>query len=80
MLGLTTAAIKDLGERAIRTFVQVFVALYIPVITGADSLGGLLDLSVADKAATSAIAAVIALIMGYFGTQAGSSKNDASVL
>jgi len=80
MFGLSIEAVKDLGERAVRTFVQIFVALYAPVVLGADSLGGLLDLSTADKAATAGIAAVLSLVMGAFGTQVGSSKDDASVL
>lgn len=79
MLGLSLEAVKDIGERALRTFLQVFAALYMPVILGADSLNGLLDLSTAEKAATAAIAAVFSLVMGVIGVQAGSSKDDASI-
>jgi TRAP-type C4-dicarboxylate transport system permease large subunit len=80
MFGISTEAVKDVAERAARTFIQVFLALYTPVILGADSLGGLLDLSVASKAAAAGIAAVFSIVMGLLGTQTGSSKNDASVL
>jgi hypothetical protein len=58
MLGLTPGAVKDVAERAVRTFVQTFLALYAPVVLGAGSLGGLLDLSVADKAAAAGVASV----------------------
>lgn len=79
MFGLSVEAVKDLAERAARTFAQAFLALYAPVVLGAGSLGGLLDLSVADKASAAGIAAVFSLIMGVIGVQAGSSKDDASV-
>lgn len=79
MFGLTPGAVKDIAERALRTFVQVFLATYAPVILGAGSLGGLLDLSTADKAATAAVAAVFSVIMGVVGAKTGSSNEDASV-
>jgi hypothetical protein len=79
MLGLNSGAVKDIAERALRTFVQVFLATYAPVILGAGSLGGLLDLSTADKAATAAIAAVFSVVMGVVGAKVGSSNEDASV-
>lgn len=77
---LSLEAVKDVAERAARTFVQVFAALYAPVILGADSLGGVLDLSLASKAAAAGIAAVFSLVMGLLGTKAGSSKDNASIL
>lgn len=80
MFGLSFEALKDLGERAIRTFVQAFFALYAPVVLGADSLGGILDLSVIEKAATAGLAAVIALFMGVAGTRTGTTKDNASAL
>lgn len=79
MLGLSVEAVKDVAERAVRTFVQTFLALYAPVVLGAGSLGGLLDLSVADKAAAAGVAAVLTLVMGVVGTKVGSSGDDASV-
>jgi TRAP-type C4-dicarboxylate transport system permease large subunit len=79
MFGLTKEAVKDVAERAVRTFVQTFLALYAPVVLGAGSLGGLLDLSTAEKAATSAIAAVFAIVTGVLGVQTGSTKENASV-
>lgn len=79
MLGLSVEAVKDLAERAVRTFVQTFLALYAPVVLGADSLGGLLDLSVADKASAAGVAAVLTLVMGVVGTKVGTSGDDASV-
>lgn len=79
MLGLTLEAVKDVGERAVRTFVQTFLAMYAPVVLGAGSLGGLLDLSTADKAATAGIAAVFTVVMGVLGVNAGSSEDNASI-
>lgn len=79
MLGMTTAAVKDVAERAVRTFAQTFLAMYAPVVLGAGSLGGLLDLSVADKAAAAGVAAVFTVLMGVIGVKAGSSEDDASV-
>jgi hypothetical protein len=67
------------AERAVRTFAQVFLATYAPVVLGAGSLGGLLDLSVADKAATAGVAAVLTIVMGVLGVKAGSSEDNASV-
>ena len=80
MFGLSLGAVKDMAERAARTFVQVFLTLYAPVVLGAGSLGGLLDLSTADKAAAAGVAAVLSLVMGALGTKLGSSKDNASIL
>jgi hypothetical protein len=80
MFDLSSSAVKDLAERAARTFAQVLLATYAPVILGAGSLHGLLDLSVADKAATAGIAAVFSLVMGAIGVRAGSTKDNGSVL
>ena len=77
---MSREAIFDVLERALRTFIQVFIGLYTPVLLGANSLGGLIDLSIAEKAAVSGIAAVLALFMGAVGTQTGSSEDNASVL
>lgn len=77
---MSKAAMMDIAERAIRTFIQVFLGLYVPVILGADSLNGLIDLTMADKAAAAGVAAVLASIMGALGTRTGSSGDDASVL
>lgn len=79
MFGLSSAAVKDLAERALRTFSQTFLALYSPVVLGAGSLGGLLDVSTADKAATAGVAAVFSLVMGVVGVKLGSSSDNASV-
>jgi TRAP-type C4-dicarboxylate transport system permease large subunit len=79
MFGLTLEAVKDVAERAVRTFVQTFLALYAPVVLGAGSLGGLLDLSVADKAAAAGVAAVLSLVMGVVGTKVGASEDNGSV-
>lgn len=72
-------AVKDVAERAVRTFVQVFLAMYAPVVLGAGSLGGLLSLSTADKAATAGVAAVFTVLTGVLGVKLGSSSDDASV-
>lgn len=79
MFGITPGALKDVAERSVRTFAQTFLALYAPVVLGAGSLGGLLDLSVADKASAAGIAAVFTVLMGVVGAKAGSSNEDASV-
>lgn len=73
-------AVKDIAERAGRTFVVAFLAVYAPVVLGAGSLGGLVDLSVADKAATAGVAALLSVVLGLLGVKAGSSRDDASVL
>lgn len=72
-------AVKDIAERAVRTFVVAFLALYAPVVLGASSLGGLIDLSVADKAATAGVAALFTALLGAIGVKLGSSSDDASV-
>lgn len=79
-MALSSAAVKDVAERAVRTFAQVFLAMYAPVVLGAGSLGGLLDVSTADKAATAGIAAVFSIVMGLVGTKAGSSPDNGSVV
>jgi hypothetical protein len=79
VFGLSSAAVKDVAERAVRTFAQVFLATYAPVVLGAGSLGGLLDLSVADKAATAGVAAVLTIVMGVLGVKVGSTGDNASV-
>ncbi len=79
-MALSSAAVKDVVERAARTFAQTFLAMYSPVVLGAGSLGGLLDVSTADKAATAGIAAVFAVLIGLVGVNAGSSSENASIL
>lgn len=78
-MALSSAAVKDVAERAVRTFVQTFLALYAPVVLGAGSLGGLLDVSTADKAATASIAAVFSIVAGLVGTKVGSPDNGSVV-
>lgn len=79
MFGVNSEAVKDLAERAVRTFAQTFLALYAPVVLGATSLGGVLSLGVADKAAAAGVAAVLSLVMGVLGVKAGSSEDNASI-
>lgn len=76
---MSREALLDIVERAGRTFVQTFLAMYAPVVLGAGSLGGLLDLSTADKAATAALAAVFSLVTGVIGVNVGSSGDNASL-
>lgn len=76
---MTREAVKDVAERTARTFVVAFLALYAPVVLGAHSLGGLLDLSVADKAATAGVAAVFTTVLALVGVRLGSSGDDASL-
>lgn len=76
---MSREALKDIAERAARTFLVAFAALYAPVVLGAGSLGGLLDLGVADKAATAGVAAVLTVVLGAFGVKFGKSGDDASL-
>lgn len=69
--------LRDLLERALKTFAQVFLVTYAPVVLGAGSLGGLGSLSVADKAATAAVAAVFSVVTSYFGFQVGDKDSGA---
>ena len=78
-MALSREAVKDVAERAARTFAQTFLALYAPVVLGAGSLHGLLDLSTADKAATAGIAAVFSVLTGLVGVNLGSNGDNASV-
>lgn len=75
-MALSREAVKDVAERAVRTFVVAFLALYAPVVLGASSLGGLLDLSVADKAATAGVAAVFTVLVGLLGTKVGDPNSS----
>lgn len=77
---MTRDAMRDVAERAVRTFVVAFLGTYAPVVLGAGSLGGLLSLSVADKAATAGVIALFTVVLGLFGAKVGSSDKDASVL
>ncbi len=79
MFGVSRKAAKDVAERATRTFAAVFAATYAPVVLGASSLGGLLDLSVADKAATAGVAAVATIVLGLLGVKMGDSPDDAKM-
>ena len=72
-------ALEDLVERAGRTFAQTFLAVYAPVVLGAHTLGGLADLSVADKAATAGIAAVFSIVTSLVGAKVGTSDEDTSL-
>lgn len=78
-MALSKEAVKDVAERAARTFAQTFLALYAPVVLGAGSLHGLLDLSAADKAATAGIAAVFSVLTGLVGVNVGVSRDSASL-
>lgn len=78
-MAISREAVKDIAERAVRTFVVAFAAVYAPVVLGAGSLGGVIDLSVADKAATAGVAALFTVVLGLIGVKAGSSPDDASV-
>lgn len=76
---MTKKAAIDIAERTVRTFVAAFLGLYTPVLLGADSLRQLVDLSVADKAATAGVVAVVTLIIGLLGAQVN-DKDTSSVL
>lgn len=76
---MSKEALVDTLERALRTFAQVFLATYAPVVLGAGSLGGLLDLSVADKAATAGVAALFSVALSVLGVKLGTSSDDGSL-
>lgn len=76
---MSKSAVKDIVERVVRTFIGVFLGLYLPVIAGADSLSALVDLSTADKAAAAGVASVVTLLMGLLGAQV-KNKDTGSVL
>lgn len=77
-MALSREAVKDIAERAARTFAVAFLAVYAPVVLGASSLGGIVDLSVADKAATAGVAALLTVVLGLIGVKFGGSADDAS--
>ena len=79
MFSITKKAALDLAERVVRTFVAVFAGLYVPAILGADSLDKLVDLSLADKAATAGVVAVLTLLLGVIGVNV-KDGDDASLL
>lgn len=66
--------LRDLAERAARTFAQAFLAAY-----GLD-LASVLNGDLATKAAMAGGAAVLSLVMGLVGSRVGSSRDDGSVL
>lgn len=67
--------VKELASRAARTFAGAFAAVYAPVILGAGHLSALVDLSVADKAATAGLAAVASIVLGLLGIQTGDPES-----
>jgi hypothetical protein len=64
----------DLAERVVMTFVGVFVALYIPTMTSAQSLADLYDKSALEKATTAGIAGSAVMLAGLFGFNVGDRK------
>lgn len=76
---MSKSALKDIAERVVRTFVAAFLALYLPTILGASTLGGLWNAGVADQAAAAGVAAVVTLVIGLLGVQVNGS-DDASML
>lgn len=73
MFGLSKEALRDVAERAVRTFAQAFLATY-----GLD-LAKVTNLDLAAQAATAGGAAVLAVVLGVIGVHFGSSKENASV-
>lgn len=73
MLGMSMAALKDVGERMARTAAQAFLGVY-----GLD-LANVLSTDLAEKGLAAAASAVLAALMGLVGSKMGSSSDDASL-
>lgn len=69
---MTRRYIRDLTERALRTYVQTFIGLLMAAGFAAD---GTIDLSVLGTAAVSAIPAVLSLIMSLLARSVGDSES-----
>lgn len=59
---MTTLAIRNAFIRALRTFAQSFVGVLLATWAG-NSLTGLADIALLDKAAAAGVIAVLALVM-----------------
>ncbi len=70
---MSLSALKDIGERVLRTAAQAALSVY-----GLD-LANVLDTSNLQKAAAAAGAAALAAVFGLVGARVGSSRDDASV-
>lgn len=61
--------ITDLSERALSTFVQVFLAQL--ALSGFFSVEGVVDLALVQKAGLAGVAAVLSLVKGIIATRVG---------
>jgi hypothetical protein len=78
MFNLTPTALKDLFERAIRTFVGVFFLQLFASGVSPDDLAGITDWSIVTKAALAGAGAVLAILIGFvlsvFGPKNGTTS------
>lgn len=65
-------SVKDPLVRAVRTFVQAFVAVLLASNVG--SLGGFVDPSLLDQAATAGLVGVLSLIQNLIEDSSGVTK------
>lgn len=66
-------------EHGVMAWVGTFLVTYSPVVLNASSLHSLLDLSVADKAATAALAGVMAMVLANLGLKVGDKSSTSFV-
>lgn len=69
---MTSRYVRDVVERVIRTYLQVFIGLLIASGFGVD---GAVDLSVLATAAVAALPAVLSLIMSLLARGVGDSES-----
>ena len=65
-------AIKNAGIRAVRTFAQTFLAVFIPTIVGVSTFAGLTAVTAIEAAA---VAGVIAVLQNWLEQLGGASYN-----
>ena len=70
---LSLEALKDVGERMLRTAAQAFLGVY------GLNVADVTNLSLAEQGAAAAASAVLAALMGLVGAKMGSSSDDASL-
>ena len=71
---------KQTAERAIKTFLQVFLATYLAGVGPVQSLTDFVNASVADKAAVAAIGAVLSIVMSLLSRPFGDDPDSPSAV
>jgi hypothetical protein len=70
---------KQVIERAVKTFAQVFLATYLAGIGSVTGLSGFFDASVADKAAVAGIGALLSVVMSFLSRPLGDNDSPSAV-